>query len=86
MMILVPNRDRTLHLFFYKDADDDFRLKVLHRLKEWKANYENATSELYAIDVQPDGDMDGVCAYLDELENTKIDYRTEVSPLSEKPS
>jgi hypothetical protein len=74
---------RTLHLFFYKETDDKYRSKVLDRLKEWKANYENANGNLYAFDVQPDGDMDGLCAFLDELGNTKVDYRTVVSPISE---
>src|SRR5258706_7433736 len=76
---------RTLHLFFYKEAKDSYRSEVLYRLKEWKANYANVNSDLYAIDIQPGGDLEGLCAYLDTLESTKVDYRTEVSPISEKP-
>ena len=72
---------RTLHLFFYDTADEDFRTAVLNRFKDWKANYENADSKLYAIDVQPDGDLDGLCAYLDQLDSSKLDYRTIVTPI-----
>jgi hypothetical protein len=72
---------RTLHLFFYDTADEAFRTAVLNRFKDWKANYENADSNLYAIDVQPDGDLDGLCAYLDQLDSSKLDYRTIVTPI-----
>jgi hypothetical protein len=72
---------RTLHLFFYETADHAFRATVLSRFKEWKANYENANSRLYAIDVQPDGDVDGLCAFLDQLDSAKVDYRTTVTPI-----
>ncbi len=72
---------RTLHVYFHDDADEAFRTTILNRFKEWKANYENANSKLYAIDVQPDGDMDGLCAYLDQLAGSKLDYRTTVTPV-----
>jgi hypothetical protein len=71
----------TLHLYFYDGADEAFRTAVLNRFKDWKANYENANSALYAIDIQPDGDMDGLCAYLDQLDNSKLEYRTVVTPI-----
>jgi Domain of unknown function (DUF4265) len=72
---------RTLHIHFRDDADEAFRTAVLNHLKDWRANYENADSKLYAIDVQPEGDLDGLCAYLDQLANSKLDYRTVVTPI-----
>jgi hypothetical protein len=73
---------RTLHVYFYDDADEAFRTSILGRFKDWKANYENANGRLYAIDVQPDGDMDGLCNYLDQLGGSKLDYRTTVTPIA----
>jgi hypothetical protein len=72
---------RSLHVYFHDDADEAFRMGVLSRFKDWKATYENANSRLYAIDVQPDGDMDGLCTYLDQLDGSKLDYRTTVTPI-----
>ena len=71
----------TLHIHFRDDADEAFRTAVLNRLKDWRASYENADSKLYAIDVQPEGDLDGLCAYLDQLGSSKLDYRTIVTPI-----
>jgi len=72
---------RTVHLFFFKETRDDFRSDVLHRLPEWKASYENGAGKLYAIDVQPGGDFEGLCKYLKELDAAKVDYRTVVDPI-----
>jgi Domain of unknown function (DUF4265) len=72
---------RTLHIHFRDDADEAFRTAVLNRLKDWRANYENADSKFYAIDVHPEGDLDGLCAYLDQPGSSKLDYRTIVTPI-----
>ncbi len=72
---------RTIHLFFYKDTEEKYRSDVLSRLKEWKANYENGDGKLYAVDIQPDGDLEGLFGYLEKLETAKVDYRDEVSPI-----
>jgi hypothetical protein len=71
---------RTLHILFFKELGEQDRTRVLARLKDWKASYENRDGSLYAVDVEPDGDFDGLCAYLDGLgEEAGIDYRTLVS-------
>jgi Domain of unknown function (DUF4265) len=72
---------RTIHLFFYKDTEEKYRSDVLGRLKEWKANYENGDGKLYAVDIQPDGDLEGLFGYLEKLDTAKVDYRDEVSPI-----
>ena len=72
---------QTLHLYFHAEASEDYRSDILNRLSEWKANYENGDGKLYAIDVQPGGDLAGLCNYLEKLDTAKIDYRTEVLPI-----
>jgi len=72
---------RTLHLYFYKETDEGYRSEVLGRLKDWKANFENGDGKLYAVDIQPDGDLEGLCGYLDGLDTAKVEYRTEVTPI-----
>jgi len=74
---------RTMHILFYKETEETYRSEVLNRLKDWKANYENADGMLYAIDIQPGGDMEGLCAYSDQLDSSKVDYRTVVTPISQ---
>jgi Domain of unknown function (DUF4265) len=69
---------RTLHLYFLKATDDE-KDAVLKSLKEWKASYENYDNKLYALDVEPNGDFDGLCDYLDQWEkDDKLSYRTTV--------
>ncbi len=67
--------------YFHKEASGKLRSDVLHRLKEWESNYENGDGRLYAIDIQPGGDFEGLCKYLEELDTAKVDYRTEVEPI-----
>jgi len=71
---------RTLHIFFFKQCPAEETARVLAELKKWKASYENADGQLYAVDVEPDGDFDGLCEYLDGfLSDDRLDYRTIVS-------
>jgi hypothetical protein len=71
---------RTLHIFFFDECAERERLQVLGRLREWKAYHENRDGRMYAIDVEPGGDFDALCRYLDILvEQEKLDYRTVVS-------
>jgi len=73
--------NRTVHIFFLKAATDTDKAEILGKLKTWKANYENADGKLYAVDVAADGDFDGLCQYLHEVEDAgMLDYRTGVSP------
>jgi len=70
---------RTLHIFFFKETTNAEKQDVLSRLKRWRASYENAQDRLYAVDVEPDGDFDGLCDFLAEPEMKRIlDYRTRV--------
>lgn len=58
---------RTLHIFFFKELNEQDKTRVSDRLKDWKASYENCDGNLYAVDVEPEGDFDGLCDYLDGL-------------------
>jgi Domain of unknown function (DUF4265) len=70
---------RTLHIFFFKETTEIEKQGVLSRLTQWKASYENAQDRLYAVDVEPDGDFEGLCDLLGAPEMQKIlDYRTRV--------
>jgi len=70
---------RTLHIFFLKETPEVEKEYVLSRLKQWKASYENARDQLYAVDIEPDGDFDGLCDFLATPEVQKIlDYPTRV--------
>jgi uncharacterized protein DUF4265 len=70
---------RTLHIYFQKPSDEEKRDSVLRELKKWKANYENADSKLYAIDVNPEGDFRGLVEYLEGMKAKGVlDFRTVV--------
>jgi hypothetical protein len=78
--IVRPSGHRTLHIFFFSEASANEKTIVLNCLKDWKATYENNNNTLYAIDIDPTCDFDGLCRYLDERENAGIlSYRTVVS-------
>jgi len=78
--VVRPSGHRTLHIFFFKELDEQDKARVLGRLKDWKASYENCDGSLYAVDVEPNGDFDGLCDYLDGLgKSERLDYRTTVS-------
>jgi hypothetical protein len=75
---------RTIHLLFLQDCSSMKKSHVLGSLKRWKASYENSDGCLYAVDVPPEGDFDGLCGFLDEQEQEEgFSYRTVVLPWSE---
>jgi hypothetical protein len=71
---------RSLHILFFEGCAAEEKRTILGQLRTWKANYENADGMLYAVDVPPEGDFDGLCEYLDGLvSDTRLDYRTIIS-------
>jgi Domain of unknown function (DUF4265) len=77
---------RTLHIYFYRECKDEDKQQILSELKRWKAAYENSDGQLYAVDVEPAGDFDSLCDYLDEHEaESKFSYRTVVTPIASDP-
>ena len=75
---------RTAHLFFFKKCPAEAKSAILEGLKQWKASYENANGQLYAVDVDPNGNFDGLCGFLDKYEREgEFTYRTIVTPIGE---
>ena len=76
---------RTAHLFFFKNCPAETKASILAGLKQWKASYENANGQLYGVDVDPAGDFDGLCNFLDRYERDgEFAYRTVVTPIGEE--
>jgi uncharacterized protein DUF4265 len=73
---------RTLHLFFFEGCSPNEKATILAGLRQWKVSYENSDGLLYALDVEPEGDFEGLCSYLDDHESQeKLSYRTIVTPI-----
>jgi hypothetical protein len=67
---------RTLHLYFLKKSSRIEKDEVLKKLGSGKHRYENSDGKLYAVDVEPDRDFDGLCEYLDQWgKGDKVDFR-----------
>ena len=72
---------RTLHIYFFKETSPQEKSAILAALHTWKGSFENSDSSLYAIDFEPDGNLDGARNYLDKFEAAgKLEYRTMISP------
>jgi hypothetical protein len=55
---------KTLRVWFVPEFPADKRMDLLASLNHWKAYYENADGQLFAVDVEPDGDYQAVCNQL----------------------
>jgi len=62
---------RTLRVWFLPDFPANERQDLLVILNKWKGYYENADGQLFAIDVEPDGDYQAICDQLWEWEQEK---------------
>jgi hypothetical protein len=62
---------KTLRVWFLPEFPADQRMNLLASLNQWKAYYENADGQLFAVDVEPDGDYQAVCNQLSAWEQEK---------------
>jgi Domain of unknown function (DUF4265) len=68
---------KTLRVWFLPEFPADQRMVLLASLNQWKAYYENADAQLFAVDVEPDGDYQAVCDQLWAWEQEgKLVYET----------
>ena len=52
---------RTLRVIFSEPTLESSQISVLESLRDLSASFEKATKKLFAIDIKPDGDYQGVC-------------------------
>ena len=72
-----PSGHRTLRVFFLESFEPSERVTLLRDLNPLGASFERATPSLFAIDVEPQADYDGVCQRLVEWASRGIlDYET----------
>jgi Domain of unknown function (DUF4265) len=55
---------KTLRAIFSKTVAEPERLNMLRSLHQWRGFYENCDGNLFAIDVEPDGNYQAVCDQL----------------------
>jgi Domain of unknown function (DUF4265) len=71
---------KTLRVWFLPNFPAEQRHRLLVSLNKWKGFYENADDQLFAIDVEPDGDYQAVCNQLWVWEQEKkLVYETGVT-------
>jgi hypothetical protein len=68
---------RTLRVMFAEACAQEKRLPMLSSLRVWGGSVEGATKTLFAIDVEPTGDFDAICARLWDWEKEGLlEYET----------
>jgi hypothetical protein len=66
---------RTMHIYLHEKGREK-QQEFLAKFKELGATYENADSKMYALDFQPNVDVQPVLAYLEQLKTKGLlDYR-----------
>jgi len=77
LIVIQRSGHKTLRIWFLPEFPADERLDLLTSLNQWKAYYENADGQLFAVDVEPDGDYQAVCMQLSTWEQEgKLVYET----------
>lgn len=59
---------RTIHIFFLPESTEKERHTVLELMNQLGATYEGATTELYALNLEPEVDFDEVANRLEQFE------------------
>jgi len=63
--VVQPSGHITVRAYFHNGCAEKQRLRILKSLARFKVGLQRANSYLYAIDVHPGGDFDGVCKTLE---------------------
>jgi hypothetical protein len=68
---------RTLRIFFAEAVVEASRLELLRSLHDLQASFERATERLFALDVEPEGNYQAVCAHVAKWESDgRLEYET----------
>jgi hypothetical protein len=67
-VVVRPSGRRTIRVHFHEDTKEDVRIAFVEQLQRFGAGFERATSRLFAIDINPDGNYDGLRDHLDRAE------------------
>jgi hypothetical protein len=66
---------QTLRVFFKEGIEEPERVQVLDDLRRFGVSYEGCSPRYFSLDVAPKGDVAGLRAHLEELEDT-LAYET----------
>lgn len=70
--IVIPSGYRTLRIVFLKSVCEAAQREIIYSLHKWQATHEAICDRFYAISVSPDGDIQAIRAYLDDLKRRKF--------------
>jgi hypothetical protein len=75
--VVRPSGHRTLRVFFAESVAEASRLELLRSLDDLQASFERATERHFALDIEPEGDYQAVCARLAKWEGEGLlEYET----------
>jgi hypothetical protein len=81
--VVVPSGYQTFRMVFLKGTSKKVHQEVAHSLRRWEATAQLVYEGLYAISVSPDGDIQAVRTYLDELKHRQILLYEPTTPLDQ---
>ena len=74
--VVTTSGNQTVRVIF-KNATEEQKKCLLSQLNTAGANYENADSSLYGVNIPPTADYDAICKLLDEaLQEESFEYET----------
>jgi hypothetical protein len=62
--VVRPGGHRTLRVLFRREVGEAEQREMLKTLNRWRGFHEHCKGQLYAIDVEPDGNYEAVCDQL----------------------
>jgi hypothetical protein len=72
LRVVEPSGHRTLRVIFADLVPPEDRGPMLSTLNELQAFYEGANKDMFAIDIRPSGDYDGVRKRIDEWQKAGL--------------
>jgi hypothetical protein len=75
-----PSGHRTLWITFSDSVPDDECLRLASELDQWHASFERAHNRYFAVDVEPDGQLDAVMGRLEQWRKEGILCRYRSGP------
>jgi hypothetical protein len=72
LRVLERSGHRTMRVFFQEEIPEDDRITCLSALARLHVSYERCSARYFALDLEPDVDVQAVRAQLDELEAAAV--------------